>query len=708
MEKEIKAKIESVFGGKGRAFNYRPLVVCAIAFAIGICISKAIGTVGSFIGAALFLCLLVFAYVIGFRRIALFLFAMILGTMRFTLLIPQPPPEGESRLYGTIVETPVVSAGRTRMILNDIALDGIEYHGRIQLTVSAEDMPPVKYGDRVLAEADISIPRPAMNDGGMDLNTYYRGQGIIALADTESATVMEGKSDLYGWCLSLRTALMKQIEELYPKHYGIVAGLLLGEKNGIPGEDMQAFRVTGAAHLLAVSGLHISIFAAAVSKLLRRCSSRSRFLTLGIFLLLYCAVTGFAPSVVRASVMAMTAALAEVVDRRYDAPSALSLAFLILLIVQPYSIFQAGFQLSFSAVAGILLLQPLLADLLKRLFAPLRDSLSVSAAASIGILPATISTFHRLPLLGLFANLIAVSLAPLILLPALVSVCLNGFLPPIAKIIALPVKALLEILLAVIRFAASIPGGVLHMASPSALAWILFACACVLASSFFLRPLRNRLICLGIALFLCIACCVIPQWTAPETQIIALYQQYGGSLIIESDDAVILLHPGSGKYTPAADWLAYHGITEVDAVFVADAAQANAAAAIADETKIEHILFYGTDSSVKEILMENYLICESFHADEKMTLDNELSVTIKDSLWVDVEGITLCIGDSDHNAAVRFGTGDEGSFHADGLFICTGGIVREQFGRILHLQDTGQLTLVSEEGKIRVRTYQPK
>ncbi|MBR0025811.1 MAG: hypothetical protein IJP37_01490, partial [Clostridia bacterium] len=120
--------------------------------------------------------------------------------------------------------------------------------------------------------------------------------------------------------------------------------------------------------------------------------------------------------------------------------------------------------------------------------------------------------------------------------------------------------------------------------------------------------------------------------------------------------------------------------------------------------------FYGTDPSTKEILMENYLICESFRAGEKMTLSNGLSVTMEDSLWVETEGITLCVGDSARNAAVRFGKGADGSFHTDGLFICIGGDAAKQLGRTMYLSETGQLTILPREGRARVQTYlyQPK
>lgn len=708
MEKRKRFQIERLFSDGRPAINFRPVAVCAAAFGAGVYFAKMLSIAGSLFGAALFLCLAAAAYYLGFRRTALAVAAMLLGMLRMTCFSPEIPSAGEYRLEGIVAETPDDTESQTELILKRVSLDGESVSGKIRLVLRNKDKKTYRYGDIIAAEAEITIPRCAMNEGDMDLNAYYRGQGIVALAYAEDADAKAGALDFYGWCLTLREKLTDAIGELYPQHQGVVAGLLLGEKDGIPEEDMQAFRDTGAAHLLAISGLHISIFATAVSAVLRRFSAKLQFAALGAFLLIYSAVTGFAPSVVRAAVMAMTATLARLLGRRYDAPSALAAAFILLLLIEPYSLFQAGFQLSFSAVAGILLLQPVFSGLMRGLFAPLRDALSVSVSASLGIAPVTMATFHRLPLFGLLANLLAVPLAPLILLPALLSICLYGILPGLARLLALPVRCLIDILLAVIRFVSAIPGGVLHTAAPSVAACMLFALACLFASAFFLRPARIRFCCAGAALLLAVGVYCLPQIIGPDAEITALYQQNSGALIVRKGNVTVLLDPGNGEYTPVTGWLSAKGITAVDAVFVSGAAQARAAAAVAEESGIKYVLLYGDDTAAKDILIQNQLFYQTFKKGEKMTLNDGFSVTLKDCLYLECDGVSLALGGSEADAAIRFGTGEEGSFHNDGTLILKHGRVRQQSGRVLYLPETGQITVLPTQDGCRFVYGQPK
>ena len=116
MENGKTSKVQSMCNDTRRVFNYRPMVLCALAFGMGVCFSERIGSMGSFIGAALFLCLAAAAYVMGLRRMALFLSAMILGALRICLFTPELPEAGEYHVTGIIAQTPEFTEQETVMI----------------------------------------------------------------------------------------------------------------------------------------------------------------------------------------------------------------------------------------------------------------------------------------------------------------------------------------------------------------------------------------------------------------------------------------------------------------------------------------------------------------------------------------------------------------------------------------------------------------
>ena len=149
--------------------------------------------------------------------------------------------------------------------------------------------------------------------------------------------------------------MLSKISELFPDDTEAFArALLLGDDNDIGYELNTAFKITGIRHIIAVSGLHVSI----LFGLLYLLTARKRLLTalIGIpLVLLFAALAGFTPSVVRASMMHIFMVLANLFDREYDAPTAMGFASTAILALDPLAATSVSFQLSFGCVAGILL-----------------------------------------------------------------------------------------------------------------------------------------------------------------------------------------------------------------------------------------------------------------------------------------------------------------------------------------------------------------
>ena len=215
-----------------------------------------------------------------------------------------------------------------------------------------------------------------------------------------------------------RMVLLQRMQQgpLERKYAGIAEAMTLGWRGDIDPKMNMAFRDSGIVHLLCVSGLHVGLLAALIGGLFfwagkarrgRILRGTAQLLALWGFALL----TGLAPATVRAALMFSLFVISNTLARRTSSLNLLAAAAVIMLAAKPMLLFDVGWQLSFAAVAGILLAQPVI-----RVFRNwLWQTATVSIAATIASLPIVASTFHRLPLYFLIANVVIVPLAGLLL-----------------------------------------------------------------------------------------------------------------------------------------------------------------------------------------------------------------------------------------------------------------------------------------------------
>ena len=230
-------------------------------------------------------------------------------------------------------------------------LDGTKYKLRFYLNEQTELSP----GDIVEMKARLRLT----DEGGAKEPTFHRTSGILLLAyQRGDAEVMAGETTWRDWPAVWRYRLKAVIAQCFPADtFGFAKALLLGDKTDLTYAQNTDFSVSGISHIVAVSGLHVSILCAVIFLV----SRKRRFLTaiIGIpVLLFFAAVVGFTPSVTRAVLMQCLMMLAVAVDREYDPPTALAFACLVILIHCPLTIASVGFQLSVASVAGIFLFYP--------------------------------------------------------------------------------------------------------------------------------------------------------------------------------------------------------------------------------------------------------------------------------------------------------------------------------------------------------------
>ena len=317
---------------------------------------------------------------------------------------------------------------------NEQAVDGKEQ------AVDGQSVP--RPGDHIYINARVGEVHTAGNPGAFDYARFLRRQGISgrayvagnrwkvrAMADAEVS-------------LRLRMARYRQsLSAQYFSHLGteeaaIAAAMSLGDKRSLDAAQRQSFSATGVSHVLALSGLHLGILFSLYSLLFvnRLPSRRGRVFAslVGVALLWgFALLVSFPLSLVRATVMFTLWQLSVVLYGERSSLNNLALAALLILLFSPASLFDIGFQLSFTSVFFILLLTPNIPRprwlRRSRLLPLVYGWLTVSIVAQIGTGPLVAYYFHTIPLVGLLGNLLAIPLAYVILGLALVFFLIPGF-----------------------------------------------------------------------------------------------------------------------------------------------------------------------------------------------------------------------------------------------------------------------------------------
>ncbi|MDB4583616.1 ComEC family competence protein [Draconibacterium sp.] len=244
----------------------------------------------------------------------------------------------------------------------------------------------------------------------------------------------------------------------------ILSALTLGYKRGLDPETKRVFSAAGAMHVLAVSGLHVGIifwsFSLLFGFLKKTKIGKLFFVLFSIFLLwTYAFITGLSPSVMRASTMFTIFVIGDNLNRRSNTYNSLAASALLLLLINPNNLFEVGFQLSYSAVFGIVFLQPKLSTFISINNKILRffwSLLTVSIAAQISTFPLTIFYFNQFPSYFWITNLIVIP-AVMILIPMGMMLLLFSNIPIISGFISFFLQSLIKCIYGILQYIEQLP-----------------------------------------------------------------------------------------------------------------------------------------------------------------------------------------------------------------------------------------------------------
>ena len=399
---------------------------------------------------------------------------------------------------------------------------------------------------------------------GEDPSSYYQGKGVFLLAyQKDELRLSSEECALRDVPAMIRYRIQGILETYIPSDCAAFAkALLLGDTSQLPYGVDTDLKVSGIRHVVAVSGLHISVFFAIISTI----TFRKRFLTALVgmpLLILFAAVAGFTPSVTRACIMCGLMLVAQLLNKEYDGPSALSFAVLIMLAVNPYCIGSVSFQLSVASVAGIFLFAPGIREKLTlrlknekgkkyRLLRKLAAGIAVTIGAQILTIPLCAYYFGVVSLVGVFTNLLVLWTVSLTFC-LLVAVCVLALVRlPLAVIAGSVAGVLIRYVLTAAKIMAAFPWAAVYTVSPYVTIWLFFA-YCLLLIYLVCRKMAGAFTCCTI-LSLCLA--LTASWLEPcssDVRFTVLDVGQGQCLIMQSGGRVYVVDCGGDSDTRPAD-----------------------------------------------------------------------------------------------------------------------------------------------------------
>ncbi len=385
-------------------------------------------------------------------------------------------------LFGTIDSEPIRRYRRVSCVVRTDSIfhvRSIEQDSRRVLVMfrldQGETFPEeMEYGKKIKLQGSFEPFPFQRNPGEFDYGKYLALndiQGVISVKGLCKVQVNEHKEEnsLKAWIYSVQRSLYHIIDSLHsPQHAGFLKGIIFGYCADIPPDVKQSFLDTGTIHILAVSGSNVAFVAFIFFSLfgLFRLSRRAIGGAAIAGLIVYMLLTGSSPSVVRATIMAIVILCGTMFEHKADIYNSISVAAMILLLWNTNTLFDVGFQLSFSAVISIVYFYPRLELLIKKI--PKRFEgmkavdmilklFAVSLAAQLGTIPFTAYYFNRVSFISLIANIPVVPISGLNTFIGSAELIFYFLSPWIAKLYAAANDFLVWFLLGFVKQAASVP-----------------------------------------------------------------------------------------------------------------------------------------------------------------------------------------------------------------------------------------------------------
>lgn len=483
--------------------------------------------------------------------------------------------DGETASFTALLRDDLQPTDHGSRVYADAEIEG---HS-CRLLLYLDDMPEARAGDALELSAQLRLP------GGEDYDLYYRSLGVdlIAYARPGETVIPAEGLRLKTLPLLLRRAVKDKIGELFPADTEpFVRALIIGDRSGLSFSQKNALSVSGIAHTVAISGMHIAVLMGLVMLLCGRRPGLCAAIGIPV-VILFTLMVGAVPSVMRAAVMQIILLLAPLLRRENDPPTSLAAAMLVILVPNPWTVANLSFQLSFASMAGILLLsgrvnrllsvpkviqRAMRVPVLRQLTQYVNGTVASTSGAVCFTVPLISWQFGNVSLMSVVTNLLTLWAVTLVFQGALIA-CLLGFVwmwP--AKLLAGVLSILVRYILGVAGLITKLPMAAVYTDNVYIIIWLAFVYLLLLA--FFFMG-RKQLLSYGCVSVLSLCFCIfLGYFDGGDLSLRMTMLDVGqGQCLVFQDSGVTLLYDCGGDSAAqagetASRYLLSQGIGKVD------------------------------------------------------------------------------------------------------------------------------------------------
>lgn len=408
------------------------------------------------------------------------------------------------------------------------------------------------------------------------INTFYLKNNIRYQTKT---TISANNINILGDASTLPEKIKEHNRILLVDVFGETNGnlafaSLYGDKSFSDEELLNEFRLSGVAHIFTVSGLHISLIVLVINFFLSKSNQNniSKFFINLVILFIFCLLCNFSPSVIRASIMALVMITSKIFGRKYDVINSLSLAGIILLIINPFNTFDIGFQMTFAAVFGIVMFNSLFKKIKieNKTLNKIYFAFATSLGAQLGLLPIFAQSYGYISTWSVFANIFIIPMFSLFYSILFVFNWIILILPFLKFIYFIP-NIILSFVIRLNTFVCSLPYGMIYLNKFGFYLSYLYYLNMYILSKYFVVTLKYNLI-IAILIYSIISYGVIAgtkSRTSTQNQFIFFNSSSSlGTLLETKDNKFYLINPDLNKTNSIVSNLIDLKIYNLSGIFV--------------------------------------------------------------------------------------------------------------------------------------------
>lgn len=434
-------------------------------------------------------------------------------------------------------------------------ISGKTYDGKVIVNVAKDSSQNhLVIGNCIKVKTTLQRNKSSKNPSQFDYSQYLANKQIYAQIYCPKKEILVSKTirkDIWYYCAKMHSRIISNLEKskFNKAEMNVALALILGQQQEISQDIIQDYQYSGATHILSVSGLHVGFIMLFITFILKpipntRKGSFFKLASILISLAGFAIISGLSPSVLRSVVMFSFIAIGNHLLRNGNIYHTLFVSILLILLFEPYFLFDVGFQLSYLALFFILWLQPLLKNIYKpknKLILYIWEALTVSFAAQIGTLPLCLYYFHQFPGLFFVTNIIILPILSFIMIAGIIVMIIAVFTQPPIFLTIIFEKSI-YLLNLMIHFVASMDSFVIRNISFNLYHLAAFSFLIIFTIIWIKQPDYNKLIYVGFSIVLTQIAFIFTKAKTESERELIVYNERNNTLISERNGKKIVLY----------------------------------------------------------------------------------------------------------------------------------------------------------------------